>query len=79
MSFTGKEAAEWREKYIQAFNQMEEGIKELRKRLLQKERQVNREWKQLREEGKVARRAATDALKEFPPCGYFSFAGRHSP
>lgn len=53
MGFTGKKASEWKEKYIAAFNLMEEGIKELRRRLRQKDRQVTLEWKQLREDGKV--------------------------
>lgn len=55
MGFTGKNAAGWKEKYINAFDMME-------KALLQKE---NLQWQQTRSEGKVIRYETTDSLKEF--------------
>jgi len=62
MGFTGKEAIQWKIKYIEAFNQMEKTIIAQAKQL---RREANREWKQLREDGKMDRRTATDAEKRF--------------
>ena len=62
MGFTGKEAIQWKIRYIEAFNRMEQTI---RKFLRQKERQLTLEWKKAREEGKISRRTTTDAIQEF--------------
>ena len=62
MGFTGKEAIQWKIKYIEAFNKMETTIIKL---VRQKERQLTIEWKQAREEGKISRRTTTDAIQEF--------------
>ncbi len=62
MGFTGKRAAEWKEKYIEAFDRMEATIIEQAKQL---RKQANKEWKQLRENSKEARKIATDAYKKF--------------
>lgn len=56
MGFTGKGAASWKERYIAAFNRMEQ---ELIRRTIQ---QQNADWQQKRLEGKVARRDLTDAI-----------------
>lgn len=56
MGFTGKKAAEWKEKYIKAFNLME-------KRLLKEK--DNEEWKQARLNSKGVRKSFTDTIKEF--------------
>ncbi len=62
MGFTGKKAAEWKEKYIEAFDRMEDIIiaqaKEIR-------RQGNREYKQLKENNTAARRIGTDAIQKW--------------
>lgn len=55
MGFTGKEAMEWKVKYISAFNCMEQ---------LLLERQTP-EFLAAREEGRRIRRMETDAIKEF--------------
>jgi Rha family phage regulatory protein len=55
MGFSGKQASECVEKYIDAFNLME-------KTLLQ---QHNLSWQQQRLEGKVIRRELTDAVRDF--------------
>ena len=65
MGFTGKEAIQWKIKFLKAFKLMEEGIEELRKRLLQKERQVNKEYKQLKADNTAARRIGTDAIQKW--------------
>jgi len=52
MGFTGKEALEWKLKYINAFNQMEAFIQERR----------SSEWLITRKQGKLIRRAETDTL-----------------
>ncbi len=54
MGFTGKKAAEWKWKYIAAFNEME--------RILIQQRTM--EWKDARLLGKQARREETDEIKE---------------
>jgi len=62
MGFTGKEAIQWKIKYIEAFNKMEKTIIKL---VRQKERQLTLEWKHAREDGKLSRRTTTDAIQEF--------------
>lgn len=52
MGFTGKEALEWKLKYINAFNQMESFIQERR----------SSEWLVTRKQGKLIRRMETDTL-----------------
>ena len=52
MGFTGKEALEWKLKYINAFNQMEAFIQERK----------SSEWLVTRKHGKLIRRAETDTL-----------------
>jgi len=56
MGFTGKEAAEWKEKFLTAFNLME---RELLKR------SDALEWKQARLQSKEVRRLTTDTLQNF--------------
>lgn len=56
MSLTGKEAEEWKIKYITAFNAMES-------QLLQQNDSL--EWKQARLQIKSARRSFTDVVKQF--------------
>jgi Rha family phage regulatory protein len=56
MGFTGKKAAEWKEKYIKAFNAMES-------QLLRKHDSI--EWKQARLQSKDARKSVTDAISDF--------------
>lgn len=66
MSFTGPKAAEWKEKYIDVFEEMKDKfIKDARQANRQNEKRVTLEWKQLREDGKLDRRAGTDADKRF--------------
>ena len=52
MGFTGKEALEWKLKYIDAFNKMEAFIQERR----------SSEWLLTRKQGKLIRRCETDML-----------------
>lgn len=59
MGFTGKKAAEWKERFIAAFNQMEQ---ELIRQAIQKQNSI---WIQARQSGKVARLELTDAVQEF--------------
>lgn len=59
MGFTGKKAAEWKEKYISAFNRMEQ---EIRRMAIQK---ANEDWHRKRIEGKSARLTLTDGIKRF--------------
>lgn len=54
MGFTGKKALEWKLKYIEAFNKMEEYIKA----------KESSEWQLTRKNGKLFRRNETDKLKE---------------
>ena len=56
MGFTGKKAAEWKEKYISAFNAMESQLLN---------RQNNIEWKQARLQSKQARKSVTDTIANF--------------
>ena len=53
MGFTGKKAAEWKWKYIAAFNSMEKIIRE----------RLTLEWKQTRAAGKLTRRSETDVIQ----------------
>jgi len=55
MGFTGKKAAEWKIKYISAFNSMEEVLR----------RQANQSWQELRSQGKAARHELTDTVQDF--------------
>lgn len=59
MGFTGEDAMIWKERYISAFNQMEQ---ELTRQAISKHDAV---WKQARLCGKVARLELTDAVQEF--------------
>lgn len=52
MGFSGKDALEWKLKYINAFNQMEAFIQE----------RQSSEWLTTRKQGKIVRRAETDAI-----------------
>lgn len=54
MSFTGKRAMEWKIKYIQAFNKMEQLLLEKR----------TQEWQETRREGKLTRKSETDIIKQ---------------
>jgi Rha family phage regulatory protein len=56
MGFTGKKAGEWKEKYITAFNAMEQA-------LLNKSNGI--EWKQARLQSIGARKSVTDQISEF--------------
>ncbi len=55
MGFRGKKAAVWKEKYISAFNQMEQIVLQWQ----------NEGWKEIREQGKAARQIETDAIAQF--------------
>jgi len=55
MGLTGKEALDWKVKYIGAFNQMEQ--------LLAERQSI--EWQALRTQSKAARRIETDSVQEF--------------
>lgn len=56
MSFSGQKAQQWKIKYIQAFNAMEQALKKDSDKL---------EWKQARIQSKEVRRNVTDTIKEF--------------
>lgn len=56
MGFTGKKAAEWKEKYIKAFNEMEKSLLK---------RTDSLEWKQARLQSKEVRRSVTDTIADF--------------
>tara|TARA_Y100000310_G_C20688537_1_gene820707 strand:+ start:2790 stop:3476 length:687 start_codon:yes stop_codon:yes gene_type:complete len=56
MGFTGKKAGEWKEKYIKAFNSMEQ-------KLLRETSSI--EWKQARLQSIGARKSVTDQIAEF--------------
>lgn len=56
MGFTGKKAAEWKEKYIKAYNLMEKSL------LKQKDKE---EWNQARLNSKCVRKSFTDTIKSF--------------
>ena len=55
MGFRGKKAAEWKEKYITAFNLMESALL----------RQRNLSWQDQRSLGRAARREVTDTIQAF--------------
>ncbi len=59
MGFTGKEAAQWKEKFIDAFNWQANEINRLRNLHCQPE------WQAARIEGKAVRRNETDVIKSF--------------
>ena len=54
MGFTGKETLEWKLKYINAFNTMENFIRE----------KSTQEWVETRKNGKLTRKAETDIIKQ---------------
>lgn len=54
MGFTGKKAAEWKWKYIAAFNSMEKIIRE----------RLTLEWRETRASGKLTRKAETDIIQK---------------
>ena len=54
MGFTGKKALDWKLKYINAFNQMENYIRE----------KQSQSWIETRTVGKLSRKAETDVLKQ---------------
>ena len=54
MGFTGKKAFEWKEKYINAFNRMEQLLTEKK----------TQDWIETRKIGKLARKAETDVIKQ---------------
>ena len=54
MGFNGKDALEWKLKYIKAFNQMESFIKE----------KSTQAWIETRKAGKLTRKAETDTIKK---------------
>ena len=54
MGFTGKEALDWKLKYINAFNQMENIIRE----------KQSQSWVETRTVGKLSRKVETDVLKQ---------------
>lgn len=55
MGFTGIKAQEWKEKYIEAFEQMESFIRE----------KQSTAWIESRQQSKASRKLETDAIKEF--------------
>lgn len=55
MGFRGKKAAQWKEKYINAFNAMERVLLH----------QANTAWQELRDQGKTTRLEATDTIQTF--------------
>jgi Rha family phage regulatory protein len=59
MGFTGKKAAEWKVKFLEAFNWQANEINRLRNLHCQPE------WRAARIEGKAARRDETDVIKSF--------------
>lgn len=62
MGFTGKKAAEWKEKYISAFNQMERIIIRLANHA---QRKAEIAYQQARAEGRIIRREETDIIQKF--------------
>lgn len=59
MGFTGKKAAEWKEAFINAFNEMEKAL------IKQLENSNDREWLKVRSQSKQMRLQQTDVIKEF--------------
>jgi len=59
MGFTGKEAAQWKEKFISAFNAMELALRQ------QDAYRHTQEWLEARHSGKVIRLTTTDVIAEF--------------
>lgn len=54
MGFTGKQALDWKIKYIKAFNQMESLLRE----------KTTQTWEETRRTGKLTRQAETDIIKK---------------
>ncbi|MEO5332842.1 MAG: Rha family transcriptional regulator [Magnetococcus sp. YQC-5] len=66
MRFTGPKAATWRERFIEAFNRMEQFINvEMQKKAKQSERRGELEWQANRATGKAVRSQMTDTIKVF--------------
>jgi Rha family phage regulatory protein len=59
MGFTGKKAATWKEKYIEAFNQMEKAL------IQQAKNGEDSEWLRISSQSKELRLQQTDVIKEF--------------
>jgi Rha family phage regulatory protein len=59
MGFTGKEAAAWKIKFLEAFNAMERTLRQ------QDANRLSFEWKQARESGKVVRLTFTNNVQDF--------------
>jgi len=59
MGFTGKKAAQWKEKYISAFNAMEKAL------LSANENSHDNQWLKVRSQSKAMRLQQTDVIKEF--------------
>ncbi|GEM_PF-691339 len=55
MSFTGREATQWKIKYLNAFNTMEAALR----------RRQSDDWQKIRGQGKAVRFELTDAIQEF--------------
>lgn len=70
MGFTGKEAAQWKEKFIEAFNAMERALRQ------QDAYRATVEWQEARQSGKVIRLTTTDVIQEF--VGYAKAQGSQS-
>lgn len=70
MGFTGKEAAKWKEKFIEAFNAMERALRQ------QDSYRATVEWQEARQSGKVIRLTTTDVIQEF--VGYAKAQGSQS-
>lgn len=66
MKFSGPKASAWRERFIAAFNAMENFIRDdLQLKARQIARQGRFEWQQARHSGKLIRRQTTDGIKAF--------------
>jgi Rha family phage regulatory protein len=63
MGFTGKKAAQWKEKFIEAFNKMERALIKMEMRILKMQAETS--WQEARLTGKIKRRDLTDKLKAF--------------
>lgn len=70
MGFTGKDVAQWKEKFIEAFNAMERTLRQ------QDAHRATVEWQEARKSGKVIRLSETDVIQEF--VGYAKAQGSKS-
>jgi Rha family phage regulatory protein len=70
MGFTGKEAGQWKERFISAFNAMERTLRN------HSALHADPDWQKVRGNGKVVRRELTDAVQEF--VGYAAAQGSKS-